>query len=94
MRTTLFISLLALVASPALAKEVTPPFTITLPAVNPSHRTDFAQLDVLMRRYQPEPSIQLDTNIRLERIKPPKRYDPGHFYRDPSGFGPVLTLRF
>lgn len=93
MKLTPFISLLLLAATPAVAKEA-PPLTIALPTVKQSDRTDFAQLDVLMRRYQPEPSIQLDTNISLERIKPPKRYDPGHFYRDPSGFGPVLTLRF
>lgn len=94
MKMTPFISLLLLSAAPAVAKEANPPLQITLPTVKQSQQTDFAQLDVLMRRYQAEPSVQLNEYISLERIKPQKRYDPGHFYRNPSGYGPVLTLRF
>lgn len=94
MKLTPFISLLLLVAAPAAAKEAAPPLQISLPTVKQSDRTDFAALDVLMRRYQAEPTVQLDEHIGLKRIKAPKRDDPGNFYRDPSGFGPVLTLRF
>lgn len=94
MKLTPFISLLLIGATPVVAKEAAPPFQITLPTVKPREGTDFAQLEELMRRYQAEPTLKLDSHIGLKRIKPPRRYDPGHFYRDPAGYGPVLTLRF